>query len=66
MVDALIEEAKLLVEQGTEARLAGRDVNAADLAEETRLELISLQGDANATAARRKAVRDVLEPESSG
>jgi (E)-4-hydroxy-3-methylbut-2-enyl-diphosphate synthase len=65
MVDALIEEAKLLAEQGTEARLAAGDVNAADLAEETRLELISIQGDANATAAKRRAVQDLLDAEGS-
>jgi len=63
MVDALIDEAKLFVEQGAEARLAAGDVNAADLAEETRLELISIQGDANATAAKRRAVSDVLDAE---
>jgi (E)-4-hydroxy-3-methylbut-2-enyl-diphosphate synthase len=65
MVDALIEEAKLLVEQGTEARLAAGDVDAADIAEETRLELMSIQGDANATAARRQAVQDVIDAEGS-
>lgn len=65
MVDALIEEAKLLVEQGTEARLAAGDVNAADLAEEARLELIGIQGDVNATAAKRKAVQDLIDAEGS-
>ncbi len=65
MVDALIEEARLLIEQGTEARLAAGDVNAADIAQETRLELISIQGDANATTARRQAVKDVLDAEGS-
>ena len=65
MVDALIEEAKLLVEQGAEARLAAGDVNAADIAEETRLELMSIQGDVNATAARRQAVQDVIDAEGS-
>jgi (E)-4-hydroxy-3-methylbut-2-enyl-diphosphate synthase len=59
MVDALIEEALLLAEQGAEARLAAKDVTAADVAEETRIELISSQGDANRTAERRAAVADV-------
>lgn len=59
MVDALIEEAKLLSEQGPEARLAARDVSAADLAEEERLELIGIQGDANRSAERRAAVADI-------
>lgn len=59
MVDALIEEAKLLAEEGAEARLAKADVTAADLAQETRLELLDLQGDANRAAERRAAVADV-------
>ncbi len=59
MVDALVEEARLLAEEGTEARLAAADVTAADLAEEARLELLEVQGDANRTAVRRAAVADV-------
>ncbi len=61
MVEALVEEAQRLVDEGVEARLAARDITAADLAEETRLELIGVQGDANATAERRAAVADVAE-----
>jgi (E)-4-hydroxy-3-methylbut-2-enyl-diphosphate synthase len=64
MVDALVEEATLLTEQGTEARLAARDVKAADLAEEERLELIGIQGDANKAAERRAAVADVARSPS--
>ncbi|MFV2000642.1 MAG: flavodoxin-dependent (E)-4-hydroxy-3-methylbut-2-enyl-diphosphate synthase [Acidimicrobiia bacterium] len=59
MVAALVEEAKLLDEQGSEARLAAADVSAADLAEETRLDLISVQGDVNRSEARRQAVKEV-------
>ncbi|MCL1595697.1 MAG: flavodoxin-dependent (E)-4-hydroxy-3-methylbut-2-enyl-diphosphate synthase [Actinomycetia bacterium] len=59
MVDALVLEARLLDEQGAEARLAAADVTAADIAEETRLELISLQGDANRSEEKKKAVKDV-------
>jgi (E)-4-hydroxy-3-methylbut-2-enyl-diphosphate synthase len=59
MVDALIEEALLLAEQGSDARLAAKDVSAADIAEETRIELLSSQGDANRAAERRAAVADV-------
>jgi len=61
MVDALVTEAKLLAEEGIEARMAAADVSAADVAEETRLELISLQGDANHSKERREAVRQVVE-----
>ncbi|MEZ5175886.1 MAG: flavodoxin-dependent (E)-4-hydroxy-3-methylbut-2-enyl-diphosphate synthase [Acidimicrobiia bacterium] len=61
MVEALITEAELLAEQGAEARIAAADVTAADLANETRLELLSIQGDANRVAERRKAVQRVAE-----
>lgn len=59
MVDALLEEARKLVEQGAEARIAAADVSAAELAAETREELLAIQGDANDTVARRAAVADV-------
>jgi len=66
MVNALVEEAKLLDEQGAEARLAAADVSAADLAEETRIELITVQGDANRSEARRQAVKDIATGSDSG
>jgi len=47
---------------GAEARIAARDVTAADIAEETRVELLSSQGDVNLTEARRAAVADVAAP----
>jgi (E)-4-hydroxy-3-methylbut-2-enyl-diphosphate synthase len=56
MVDALLEEATKLVEEGVEARIAAADVSAAELAAETREELLQIQGDANNTASRRAAV----------
>ena len=59
MVDALIAEAKLIAEEGTDARLAAADVNAADLAEETALELRSMQGDANRSVERMASVAEV-------
>jgi (E)-4-hydroxy-3-methylbut-2-enyl-diphosphate synthase len=61
MVDALVEEALLLAEQGAEARIASADVTAADLAEETRLELLTSQGDINNAKERRAAVQRVAE-----
>jgi len=61
MVDALVDEALLLSEQGAEARIAAADVKASDLAEETSIELLSLQGDANQSEARRRAVKDVAD-----
>jgi len=59
MVEALIDEAIALHEEGAEARLAKADVTAADLAEETRIELLGIQGDANDTVIRRATVADV-------
>ncbi len=61
MVEALLREAELLVDEGVEARLAARDVDAAALANETALELRGLQGDANDAAARRAAVASVAD-----
>ncbi len=60
MVDALLDEAHRLLEEGVEARLAAADVSAADLATEERLELVELQGDANRAAERRAAVADIV------
>ena len=59
MVEALLDEARKLAEEGVEARLAAADVTAADLAEEARIELLDSQGDANRTEARRATVADV-------
>ena len=59
MVDALLDEARKLAEEGIAARLAAADVSAADLAEEQRLEVLTAQGDANRVAERRSAVAEV-------
>ncbi|MGC8465308.1 MAG: flavodoxin-dependent (E)-4-hydroxy-3-methylbut-2-enyl-diphosphate synthase [Acidimicrobiales bacterium] len=45
MVSALVEEAKKIVEEGIEARLAAADASAAAEAERDRAELLNLQGD---------------------
>jgi len=59
MVEALLDEARKLVAEGVEARIAAADDRAADLAAEDRQVLIDIQGDANRSAARRAAVADV-------
>ena len=59
MVEALLEEAERLVAEGADARLAAADGDAGREAEETRLELLGIQGDANDTEARRAAVAEV-------
>ncbi|NND14510.1 MAG: flavodoxin-dependent (E)-4-hydroxy-3-methylbut-2-enyl-diphosphate synthase [Acidimicrobiia bacterium] len=56
MVDALVEEARKLVEEGFEARLAAADTSAPEIAAMNALQLAADQGDANQTQERRKAV----------
>src|SRR3990172_2799066 len=58
MVGALLEEARRLVKEGVEARLAGADTDAARQAEETRRQLVEIQGDANDAAGRRRRVAE--------
>ncbi len=63
MVEALVDEARKLAAEGVEARLAAADSDAAAAAEETAIELRSLQGDANRAAARRAAVAELATGE---
>ena len=64
MVDALLDEAKKLVEEGVEARLAAADGVAEQLAAETASELLQIQGDANRTQERRAAVAEIAKGSS--
>jgi len=59
MVEALLEEAQKLVDEGLDARLAHAEANAAEIAAAERLQLIEIQGDANRSAERRARVADV-------
>ena len=59
MVDALVLEARRLVEEGVEARLAAADLSAAKEAESDRLQLLELRPDANSTEERRQRVEIV-------
>ncbi len=63
MVQALLDEARLLARDGIEARLAAADETAAVEAHETAIELRTAQGDANRAAERRAAVAEVARPE---
>jgi len=65
MVDALLDEARKLVEEGVEARLAAADGAAEQIAADTAAELLASQGDANRTAERRAAVAEVVEGQES-
>ena len=59
MVDALLSEARLIVEQGIDARLAAADENAADIARKDSNDLINSQGDINKFLERKKSVVEI-------
>ena len=59
MVDALLDEARKLVDEGAEARVAAADRTAADAAAHDRETLVQIQGDANRVVSRRAAVAKV-------
>ena len=59
MVDALLSEAKLIVEQGIDARLAAADKNAAEIARQDANDLINSQGDINNFLERKKSVVEI-------
>lgn len=61
MVDALVEEARRLADEGVEARLAAADAGAAELAAGERVELLGLRGDANASVSRRRRVAEIAD-----
>jgi (E)-4-hydroxy-3-methylbut-2-enyl-diphosphate synthase len=63
MVSALIEEARRLVAEGVEARLAAAEEGAAASAAAAREELLTSQGDANRSAERRQRVANVASGE---
>ena len=59
MVDALLSEAKLIIEQGIGARLAAADKNAAEIARKDANDLINSQGDINNFLERKKSVVEI-------
>jgi len=59
MVEALLDEARKLVEEGVDARLAAAEAGADEAARLEAAALRELQGDANQSAARRAAVAEV-------
>jgi (E)-4-hydroxy-3-methylbut-2-enyl-diphosphate synthase len=61
MVSALLEEARRLVEEGVEARLAAADQEAAAAASADREQLLQIQGDANQVQIRRRAVAETAK-----
>jgi (E)-4-hydroxy-3-methylbut-2-enyl-diphosphate synthase len=63
MVDALVDEARKLVAEGVDARLAAADAGAEQLAEQAARELLDYQGDANQVAELRERVARVARGE---
>ena len=63
MVDALLDEARKLVDEGAEARLAAAGDAAEQLAAETAAALLEAQGDANQAAELRARVAEVASGE---
>jgi (E)-4-hydroxy-3-methylbut-2-enyl-diphosphate synthase len=61
MVDALLDEARKLVDEGVDARLAAADSNAAAIAEAERTQLIEIKGDANRAEERRRRVAEIAD-----
>ena len=59
MVEALLDEARRLAEEGADARVAAADPSAAQAAARDREQLLQIQGDANQTAARRAVVTQI-------
>jgi (E)-4-hydroxy-3-methylbut-2-enyl-diphosphate synthase len=62
MVDALVDEARRIAEQGVEARLAARDASAEAAAAADRADLLAAKGaDANESSRRIEAIRRRVE-----
>jgi (E)-4-hydroxy-3-methylbut-2-enyl-diphosphate synthase len=62
MIDALVEEAERIMEEGIDARLAAADENAAREAAEDREELLHIQGaDANRSGERIERIREIAD-----
>ena len=62
MVDALVEEAERIVEEGIEARLAAADADAEAIAAADREQLVELRGvDVNHAQDRIEKIRDLTD-----
>ncbi len=61
MVDALLDEARKLVDEGVEARLAHAEENAEEIAAADRRQLVEIQGDANRATELRAQVAEIAK-----
>ena len=59
MVNALLEEGRLIAQEGIEARIAAADTDAAQIAEDDVKELLNIQGDINNFEQKTKSVIEI-------
>ena len=59
VVNALLEEGRLIAEEGIEARIAAADTDAAQIAEDDVKELLNIQGDINNFEQKTKSVIEI-------
>ena len=59
MVSSLLNEARLIVEEGIDARLAAAEDNAAEIAQKDINDLLNSQGDINKFLERKKSVVEI-------
>ena len=59
MVSSLLNEARLIVEEGVDARLAAAEDNAAEIAQKDINDLLNSQGDINKFLERKKSVVEI-------
>ena len=65
MVTSLLDEARLIVEEGIESRLAAADDNAAELAQKDVEDLLNSQGDINNFTERKKSVVEITSKQDN-
>ena len=65
MVTSLLDEARLIVEEGIESRLAAADDNAAELAQKDVEDLLNSQGDINSFTDRKKSVVEITSKQDN-
>ena len=65
MVTSLLDEARLIVEEGIESRLAAADDNAAELAQKDVEDLLTSQGDINNITERKKSVVEITSKQDN-
>ena len=65
MVTSLLDEARLIVEEGIESRLAAADDNAAEIAQKDVEDLLNSQGDINNFTERKKSVVEITSKQDN-